>query len=406
MSLEIVTFFIFIVIFLQKYLDIKKLCCIFVASNYIIRNNMNVNDFEFESGSLDDLLDGSQADQNDYNEPDDQNVVDDEPSWVDSNTYSDNDKDDSDDNYSSTDSDVLTEFLKNYGVENGKITYENDNGDTEEVNFNELDSAEQLNILKELTTPNLSQNEIDTINFLRQHNVTFQDAVEYYSRIAVENFIRTNGPVPKDYAIDEYTDDELYFADLKAKYPNMTDEEIQSDVEAAKENEELFKKKADSIRSQYKANEDERARYYQQQQAEQMKAYDNAIKQSITNFNEISLDYKDSKADSLVIDNKMKNDVYRYIMQVDESGVSQFAKDLQDPNILVKIAWLALNADDAISDITNYWKNELKTSRRGETQKPRQQQSQTTVRKVDNKRKEITDYHRNSVDFVGGENLL
>jgi hypothetical protein len=367
---------------------------------------MNVNDFEFESGSLDDLLDDNQADQNDYNEPDDQNVADDEPAWVDSNVYSDNDKDDSDDSYSSADSDVLTQFLKNYGVENGKITYENDNGDTEEVNFNELDSAEQLNILKELTTPNLSQNEIDTINFLRQHNVTFQDAVEYYSKLAVENFIRANGPVPKDYAIDEYTDDELYFADLKAKYPNMTDEEIQSDVEAAKENEELFKKKADSIRSQYKANEDERARYYQQQQAEQIKAYDNAIKQSITNFNEISLDYKDSKADSLVIDNKMKNDIYRYITQVDESGVSQFARDLQDPNMLVRIAWLALNGDDAISDITNYWKNELKTSRRGETQKPRQQQSQTTVRKVDNKRKEITDYHRNSVDFVGGENLL
>lgn len=118
----------------------------------------------------------------------------------------------------------------------------------------------------------------------------------------------------------------------------MTDEEIQSDVETAKENEELFKKKADSIRNQYKANEDERARHYQQQQEEQLKAYDNAIKQSITNFNEISLDYKDSKADSLVIDNKMKNDVYRYIMQVDESGVSQFAKDLQDPNKLVRMA--------------------------------------------------------------------
>lgn len=63
-------------------MDINKLCCIFAAYNFIIRNNMNVNDFEFEGGSLDDLLDADQADQADqtnenYNEPDDQNVVDD-----------------------------------------------------------------------------------------------------------------------------------------------------------------------------------------------------------------------------------------------------------------------------------------------------------------------------------------
>lgn len=371
----------------------------------IIRNNMNVNDFEFENESLDDLLGSNESTSTEQSN--DQNIVDDTPGWEDYNAYSDNEDDDTIDRNdgSSTDSDVLTLFLRSHGVENGKITYENDNGETEEVNFNELDSAEQLNILKELTTPNLAQHEIDTINFLRQHNVTFQDAVEYYSRRAIENYIQTNGPIQKDYSIDDYTDEELYFADLKAKYPNMTDEEIQSDLNSAKENEELFKKKADSIRNQYKTNEDERARYYQQQQQQQIKAYDDAIKYALTNFNEITLDYKDSHADSLIIDNKMKNDVYRYVMQVDESGISQFARDLQNPETLVRIAWLARHADDAISDITNYWKNELKTSRRGETQKPRQQ-SQTTVKKVDNKRKEITDYHRNSVDFIGGENLL
>lgn len=371
----------------------------------IIRTNMNVNDFEFENESLDDLLGSSEPTSTE--QLNDQSTVDDTPGWEDYNAYSDKEDDDTlnENDGSSTDSDVLTSFLRTYGVENGKITYENDNGETEEVNFNELDSAEQLNILKELTTPNLAQHEIDTINFLRQHNVTFQDAVEYYSRRAIENYIQTNGPVQKDYSIDDYTDEELYFADLKAKYPNMTDEEIQSDLDSAKENEELFKKKADSIRNQYKTNEDERARYYQQQQQQQIKAYDDAIKYALTNFNEITLDYKDSHADSLVIDNKMKNDVYRYVMQVDESGISQFARDLQNPETLVRIAWLARHADEAISDITNYWKNELKTSRRGETQKPRQQ-SQTTVKKVDNKRKEITDYHRNSVDFIGGENLL
>lgn len=306
-----------------------------MASNYLIRNNMN--EIEFENGSLDDLLGDSQPIDNLDNDP---NPQDDDIPVGDSDLLDepqDNPDDNSDDN-TIADSDVITSFLREYGIENGMITYENDNGDTEEVNFNELDSAEQLNILKELVNPNLSEHEIETINFLRQNKVTFQEAVEYYSQKAIQDYINANGPEQKEYSVDDYSDEELYFADLKMKYPDMSDEEIQSDVDSAKENEELFKKKAEAIRKQYKAKEDEKAQEIQQQQKDQYVAFDNSIKQSITNFNEISLDYKDSKADALVIDNNMKNDIYNYLMRVDENGKSQFAKDLEDTNKWVNFA--------------------------------------------------------------------
>lgn len=307
-----------------------------MASNYLIRNNMN--EIEFENGSLDDLLGDSQPiDDNLDNDP---TTQDDDIPAGDSDLLDDpqdNPDDNSDDN-TIADSDVITSFLREYGIENGMITYENDNGDTEEVNFNELDSAEQLNILKELVNPNLSDHEIETINFLRQNKVTFQEAVEYYSQKAIQDYINANGPEQKEYSVDDYSDEELYFADLKMKYPDMSDEEIQSDVDSAKENEELFKKKAEAIRKQYKAKEDEKAQAIQQQQKDQYIAFDNSIKQSITNFNEISLDYKDSKADALVIDNNMKNDIYNYLMRVDENGKSQFAKDLEDTNKWVNFA--------------------------------------------------------------------
>lgn len=364
-----------------------------------------MNEIEFENGSLDDLLGNAQQPENDDPiddpTPQDSDVPVDNPDLLDD--PQENPDDNGDDN-PVADSDVITSFLKEFGVENGKITYENENGDTEEVNFNELDSAEQLNILKELTTPNLSEHEIETINFLRKNNVTLQDVVEYYSQVAIQNYIKQNGEPQRDYSIDEYSDDELYFADLKAKYPDMTDEEIQADVDTAKENEELFKKKADAIRKQYKAKEDERVQAIKQQQQDQYTAFDNSIKQSITNFNEVSLDYKDSKADALVIDNNMKNDIYNYLMRVDENGKSQFAKDLEDTNKWVNFAWFALYGNEAISDITNYWKNELKNTRR-DTQKPRQT-SQTIVKKTDNKPRQIIDHHRNSIEFIGGENLL
>lgn len=307
-----------------------------MASNYLLRNNMN--EIEFENGSLDDLLGDSQPIDNDLDN--DPNTQDDDIPAGDSDLLDEpqDNPDDNGGNNTIADSDVITSFLREYGIENGMITYENDNGDTEEVNFNELDSAEQLNILKELVNPNLSDHEIETINFLRQNRITLQEAVEYYSQKAVQDYINANGPVQKEYSIDEYTDEELYFADLKMKYPDMSDEEIQSDVDSAKENEELFKKKADAIRKQYKAKEDEKAQAIQQQQKDQYVAFDNSIKQSITNFNEISLDYKDSKADALVIDNNMKNEIYNYLMRVDENGKSQFAKDLEDTNKWVNFA--------------------------------------------------------------------
>lgn len=306
-----------------------------MASNYLIRNNMN--EIEFENGSLDDLLGDSQPIDNLDNDPDtqDDDIPAADPDLLDE--PQDNPDDNGDDN-TIADSDVITNFLREYGIENGMITYENDNGDTEEVNFNELDSAEQLNILKELVNPNLSDHEIETINFLRQNRVTFQEAVEYYSQKAIQDYINANGPAQKEYSVDDYSDEELYFADLKMKYPDMSDEEIQSDVDSAKENEELFKKKAEAIRKQYKAKEDEKVQEIQQQQKDQYVAFDNSIKQSITNFNEISLDYKDSKADALVIDDNMKNDIYNYLMRVDENGKSQFAKDLEDTNKWVNFA--------------------------------------------------------------------
>ena len=360
---------------------------------------MNLNDIEFENGSMDELLgtpDNTETTeptqpQEEIEVPDFTETVEDPMSTQEDTTEE-----------PPVESDIMTSFLKEYGIEDGIIMYENDNGETEQVNFNELDSAEQLNILKELVNPGLSEEEIKTINFLRTNNATFQDAIEFYSKKAVQDYIDANGPVQKEYAIDDYSDEELYFADLKRKYPEMSDEEIQSDVDSAKENEELFKKKADAIRKQYKALEDEKVKEAENARKQQYEQFTQSIVDSVSQFNSISLDYKDKEADSLIIDNDMKNNIYHYLVNPDENGESQFAKDLRDPNNWVMMAAYRLYGNEIISNITNYWKNELKNTRR--EQKP-VKQSQTTVKKADNKTQKMTNYHQ-GFDFVGGENLL
>lgn len=298
--------------------------------------------------------------------------------------------------------DFIMSFLSEYGLKDGKVTYENEDGSTEEVNFNDLDSEEKLNILKELTTPNLSKDEIEVINYLRSNNATIQDVITYYSQKAVEDYIKENGPVEKQYSIDEYSDDELYIADLKSKYSNMTEDEIKADLEIAKENEDLFKKKVDIIRNQYKAQEEEEAKERVRKQEEQFNNFKTSLETQLTEFNEISMDYKDNKSDRLQIEDSEKEEIYKYILNQDENGTTQFFKDLNDPKMLVELAWFALYGKDAISDITNYWKSQLKNSRQKSEPK-----SQTTVIPADKKpHKDNFTSHYKSVETVYGENLL
>lgn len=241
-------------------------------------------------------------------------------------------------NDTSSDQDFIKTFLSEYGVENGKITYENEDGSTEDKDFDTLDSSEKINILKQLTNPNLTEDEVKTINYLRTNNATIEDVIDYYSQKAVNDYINQNGPVEKQYSIDEYTDDELYIADLKTKYSNMSEQELQADLDIAKENTDLFKKKVDTIRKQYKEQEEAEAQSKIRERENQFNEFKNSLETSLIEFNDISMDYKDSKSDSLQIEDSEKDKIYSYILDRDENGASQFFKDLNDPKMLVRLA--------------------------------------------------------------------
>ena len=154
------------------------------------------------------------------------------------------------------DLDAFSTFLKNRGIRDGKtIIYENEEtGETEEVDFETLSKEEQLSILESLTDPGLSEDEIETINLLRKTNSSFQDIIAYYQQQAIDEYKAKNSG-QETYTVDSYSDDELYLADQKAKFPEMTEEELKIELDVAKSNEDLFKKKVDLIRKQYKEQE-------------------------------------------------------------------------------------------------------------------------------------------------------
>ena len=275
-------------------------------------------------------------------------------------------EDETDDNLT-----ALESFLKSRGIRDGKtIVYEDEEtGETKELDFSDLDKKEQLEILNSLSDPGLSKDEVETINFLRKNNASLQDVIAFYQQKAIDDYIEKNNVHPS-YSVDEYSDDELYIADQKAKYPEMSDEELNSELEIAKSNEELFKKKVDLIRKNYQEMEKSQAEEREQEELKKQEEYQKMFAETLNDFDSISLDYKDPKSDRLILEDTDKNLIFDYVFKPTTNGVSKFVEDLSNPETIAKLAWFRLFGEDTISDISNYWKEELKKAKRT-TDKPR-----------------------------------
>lgn len=339
-------------------------------------------EFNYEEGTFDDLLGDAQPASNATEEPTTQLPTGTSDGGMATEAIiGETSSSDIYDSNSTEPVDYLTAFLQEHGIENGKVTYEEDDGSTKEVDFKSLGDDEKLNILREVTKPGVNEDEMRVVNYLRQ-NGGLQNVVEFFSQKAISDYLASHQPAEKTYTIDEYSDDDLYVADLSLRYPQMNDVEIKEKLDAAKENEELYKKEVEAIRNQYKAREEQNEQALLQ--AEQQKEIDrqNRMIDSITNFEGTSLDYRDDKAKWIEVSDRERQVLYDYLTRKDSKGMTAFGRDVMDPDKLVKMAWLLNFGDEAISNITNYWKQQTVASRR-------QPQAQTTVLKQSTPRKDI-----------------
>ena len=147
-----------------------------------------------------------------------------------------------------------------------------------------------------------------------------------------------NATPAKNYSIDDYSDDELYVADLAAKFPEFTEEELNEKLESAKVHEDLFKKEVDALRTFYKGEEDRLAEETKQNEQQQYEALQNTLLNTLQNYNEIVLDATDPQSDSLEIEDSDKQVILDYLLTPDKDGQSQFDKDLSDPTALIELA--------------------------------------------------------------------
>lgn len=263
---------------------------------------------------------------------------------------------------SNEDESYIYSFLKERGIKDpSKIEFINEDDTTEEIDFNTLSKEEQLEILRNVTDPGLTENEINTINYLRQNNATLEQVVDYFAQKRLDDYLKENPDKvhQKVYSIDDYTDDDLYIYDLRQRYPDFTDEELTAELDKAKEDEEIFKRKAEMIRTAFKEQEDqaEQARIEQEQQ--QVEDLRNNLMNAAGRFNEIQLDYTDDESDSLIIDDEDKKEMMSYILDQDSEGKSQLVRDLEDPDRLIELAWFATQGPKMMSELSKHWKKQL-----------------------------------------------
>lgn len=339
---------------------------------------MNENRFNDLGSDFDDLFDneGAVTVENQEKEPEKQvelpdnypDLDDPEPDSNDPDSEPDGDNE-PDDNPTEPELDVWHQYLKDMGIEDSKaIQFENEEGEIETVDFDSLDKETQLTMLRELSDPGLSEHEIEVINYLRRNNASFNDVIDYFAEQRLQEYLNENPDKvhQKVYSIDEYSNDELYLADLKNKYPTLTDEELLAELDSAKLNEELFNKKSDAIRQQYKEQEERVQQEQEQAEQQRYEALQQNIVDAVLNFKEISIDPDPESEDwrGLEIEDGDRQQILAYLLDQDQEGKSQLVRDIEDPAELIKLSWYKLYGDETFKHITTYWKGLLKDARR------------------------------------------
>ena len=309
---------------------------------------------------IDDIdgIDDEATKNNDQNKSDSQ-----ESSKTDSNESHESNYQNSSEDRTNEDDDFISSLLKSRGIEDkSKIKFETDEGDIEEVDWNNLSNQDKINILQSSeVTPEtgLDESEIQLINTIRNSGMNPQEYLQYIGNEEVNRYIQNNQQ--PQFEIDQYSDDELFLMDFMSRTGEVTEDEAVEALQRAKANETLYQKQIESIRNEYKKIEQENLMQEQleQEQLEQQQyeQFSNQIVDEINNLNEI-------QGFDLNMDSDDMQTLYDFITGSDAAGNNYFAKALSDPRILVKTAWLALNGDQMVNDISNYFQKEIANVRK------------------------------------------
>lgn len=260
-------------------------------------------------------------------------------------------------NSTTNESELLNNLLQQRGISDpSKIQIEDEEGNLTEVDFNSLPLEEKLEILNYNDSPDLDDLEIETINYLRENNVSLEDLINYQRELAVQEYLQSQ---QETVTVDSLSDEELYKIDTKARYEYLTDDEIDQELQKELNNPDIFKKKVEKIRDLYKQQEiAEQAELSRQAELEEQENYQNLVNTMIEVAQETN------ELFDLELEDEDKEEVLQFLLQKDVNGQSEFAKILNDPKQLFNLAWFAIKGKEAFETVHDYYKKEIDSARK------------------------------------------
>lgn len=246
------------------------------------------------------------------------------------------------------DIDLTSEVLRLKGISNpDKIKFEDESGAVVERSWNNLSKQEQINILagnEPDIESQLDDDEIDLLNAIRSSGMN----VNGYINSLIQSHA---APATKQYKVDELSDDDLYVLDILEKVgsDNVTDDELSEALENAKQNELLFKKTVEGLRSQYiqleKDREIEEANKRNAEMTTQYNNFASSIANEIRGLNQLA-------GQDLELSDEDMNELYAFMLNLDDQGMSAFGRALQNPTYFTRAAFWLLNEHKITEELT------------------------------------------------------
>lgn len=266
-----------------------------------------------------------------------------------------------------TEEDLITSLLKAKGIKDNIIKFENEDGTIEETDFNSLTREEQLNILNSTEEvqdngSDLADDEVELLNLLRANNISVNGYLNWVREQAIRDYINSTANEFSD--IDSLTDDELFILDLKEMSPDLTDEELLTALEHERANATLWEKRVQGLRNAYKEKEavsrEEEALLRQQEVEKQLLQFQEVVQNAVNSVDIIG---------EFELEDSDKEDIANFILGTDVTGVRYFAKAVNDPETLTKMAWFALKGEEALEDLSKHYKELINSYARANYEK-------------------------------------
>lgn len=279
--------------------------------------------------------------------------------------------------------DFTDKFLARIGIaDKNAIPWQDASGAMYTRPWDSLTESEQLDILSSANTDpetDLDEEEINLINQIRQSGLTPSNYMQQYAQNIKNNFTLEN----KTEEIKTWSDEEVFALDLMQRLgDSVTDEEIEAALEKAKEDEEFFKKNANSIRNNLIAQQEQKNQQLQQEQymikEQEFQNLSNAIINELQQFNTVA-------GRQVELDNNDLNTLAGYILNRDAYGNTQYNLDMNSPQAIVHNAFWALYGPQFLQEAEA---ESARAFRRGYEQAQRDLNSQAAVEiRSTNKRK-------------------